>query len=59
MVMDNKQVPLQIKTADLPLDKPSGPEVLKAERAKASFDVEKLADYIHGKGLSHSHEPAR
>ena len=48
MAMDDKQAPLQIKTADLPLDAPSGPDVLKEERAKASFDVNELSRYIHG-----------
>lgn len=52
MVMDDRQTPLQIKSADLPLAKPSGPETLRDERAKATFSVDQLAEYIHGKGMS-------
>lgn len=52
MVMNDKQTPMRIRSRDLPLAKPSGPEVLKAERAKASFDVNELAAYIYGQGSS-------
>lgn len=56
MVMDDKQTPIQIKTADLPLASPSGPEVLAEERAKANFSVDDLANYIHGRGMPNLYE---
>ena len=38
----------QIKLPDLPVPSPSGDEILTRERAKATFDSDELARYIHG-----------
>jgi acyl-CoA oxidase len=38
----------QISFPDLPIPEPSGSAILERERAKASFDSDQLARYIHG-----------
>lgn len=38
----------QIQFPDLPVPEPSGEEILRRERSKATFDSEELARYIHG-----------
>lgn len=38
----------QIKFPDLPMPAPSGTEILRRERSKATFDSDELARYIHG-----------
>lgn len=53
MVLNESQMPMRIRSRDLPLASPSGPEVLKAERAKASFSTDELANYIYGPGKLH------
>jgi acyl-CoA oxidase len=39
---------IQIKFPELPVPAPSGSEILRRERAKATFDSDQLATYIHG-----------
>jgi acyl-CoA oxidase len=38
----------QIKFPNLPVPAPGGTEILERERAKATFDSDALATYIHG-----------
>jgi acyl-CoA oxidase len=38
----------QIQFPKLPVPGPNGPEILARERAKATFDSDELARYIHG-----------
>lgn len=40
--------PTQIKFPNLSVPSPNGTEILQRERAKATFDSEELARYIHG-----------
>lgn len=49
--MNDEQTPIHIKgAANLPLPSGAGPDILKTERAKATFSVDEMAEYIHGKG---------
>ena len=46
--LDRTMPKTQIKFPDLPLPQPSGSKILARERAKATFDSNELARYIHG-----------
>jgi acyl-CoA oxidase len=46
--MAPRQQKANIQFPNLPLPSPKGADILERERAKATFDVDELAEYIHG-----------
>jgi acyl-CoA oxidase len=46
--MARREQKANIQFPNLPLPSPKGADILERERAKATFDVDELAQYIHG-----------